>query len=74
MDADLKKGMPVGIGIDPNSLLDDIVVLECNSNYDIGIVLSTLKMQLMRLTGRVQESEDDTDANAKDDGSEKHSQ
>ena len=51
----LKKGEAVGVGVSPESLLEDIRLALYRTRYDGAAALQIIEHDLLVLTGRVQE-------------------
>ena len=58
---DLDNGMSVSTGIDANSLLDTIIILEIEAEGNTTKVINTLKQNLMILLGRLKVEEKNND-------------
>jgi len=44
----------VGLGLDPESLLDNLNILEADNDNNAMLVLAKLKKQLLQLTGKIE--------------------
>lgn len=52
-EKELKEGKKVGIGVDPQSLIDEINLLESRHVYELEKVLAEVKYNLLVLLGAV---------------------
>lgn len=55
---ELKKNIDASIGIDLDSLVDEINLLEIKHAYDTSKILGELKLRLLQCQGKVEINED----------------
>jgi hypothetical protein len=67
-EEEIKANKQVSLGIDPQSFLDDINVLEINYTYETSRILAEIKLNLMKLLGKVQEQSAEENKEEKKEG------
>ena len=60
---DEKEAQKEMIGVTPESVLDDLNIYEAQFGYDLAKVLSALKIDLLRLLGKVNYESDKSNIN-----------